>query len=347
MMNRRVFVMSSACLAMTGWAGCRNIATRESVLRQLVLQVAVPELQALPKVSRELASALHQVKHGDAASLENAQRALRKALLAWQRVQAFRNGPVVESNALLRSTFWPARRLAIGSVIEGNATIHSALVESLGVDAKGLFALELMLFEQTAREEWLGPHGERVIALAAAFADDVRERADAVLRQLGDGRAFADKFAAGGQESLNRLVNQLVETSETIAADRLLRVLGLQEHDRLLPGQIYGGFSGLSAQLPLASLITTQSLYLGVDDAGLCALVKQVSPAIDTRVRSTFAAALAALKALSGPLEQVVRRDRKLLVQAADAAKALEVALKSDLASALGVTLSIVSGDGD
>jgi len=315
-------------------------------LRQLVLEVAVPDLRALPETSASLVQALQLAAKG--GSLGSARTALQKALLAWQRVQAFRNGPAVDSNALLRSTFWPSREQSIAAVIEGSAAIDAALVENLGVDAKGLYALELMLFDAEFQSSWFdATHAPRALALATAFAVDVRARAQAVQELLGDGHAFADKFAAGGQESINRLVNQLVETSETIAADRLLRVLGLQEHDRLLPGQLHGGYSGLSTQLALAWLTATQRLYLGAHESGLCTLVKQVAPEIDKRVREAFAAAVASLKALDGPLEQVVLHARPRLQEAASKAKALEVALKSDLAASLGVTLSIVSGDGD
>jgi predicted lipoprotein len=346
MMNRRTFVLGTSAVCALLGSGCRRIATREDVLRQLVQEVVIPEIRALPRANQALLHSLRQL--GSEQGLEQARTALRASLLAWQRAQAFRSGPLVESNALLRSTFWPSRKLAIDAAIEAGDSIDAALVERLGVDAKGLYALELMLFDDGLRASWFAPaRVKRASALAVAFAQDVSQRTDAAITLLGDGKAFADQVAAAGQESLNRLVNQMVETCETIAADRLLRVLGLQEHDRLLPEQIHGGFSGLSTQLPRVWLESTQRLYLGHDGSGLCALVKQAAPAIDGRVRSAFASALAGMESLKEPLERVVQRDRAQLQQAASKVRALEVALKSELAASLGVTLSIVSGDGD
>lgn len=348
MMNRRRFVFgSSATLALlaSSSSGCTQVVTREDVLRQLVLTVVAPEIRALPKSSVALVEALR--RWSDTQGLESARSALRSCLLSWQRTQAFRSGPLVESNALLRSTFWPSRRNTIAGAIEGSAPVDATLVENLGVDAKGLYALELILCDERSSEWHTGARAARTRSLAVAFAEDVVRRAATANEQLADGRKFADAFAAGGQASLDKLVNQMVETSETVAADRLLRVLGLQEHDRLLPEQIPGGYSGLSTQLPLAWLKATQQLYLGAGQSGLCTLVKQAAPAIDVRLRTAFDTAVQAIEQLKVPLEQVVQQDRARLQDVAAKARALEIALKSDLAASLGVTLSIVSGDGD
>jgi hypothetical protein len=57
--------------------------------------------------------------------------------------------------------------------------------------------------------------------------------------------------------------------------------------------------------------------------------------------------ALARVRALGPSLEPVAARDPQSVVQAYVALKQLERALKSELASALGVTLTFQSGDED
>jgi predicted lipoprotein len=64
-------------------------------------------------------------------------------------------------------------------------------------------------------------------------------------------------------------------------------------------------------------------------------------------VSQRYTEALAAVRALEAPLERVVTTDRATLAAAAQATKALELALKVDLASALGVTITFQTGDGD
>jgi hypothetical protein len=50
---------------------------------------------------------------------------------------------------------------------------------------------------------------------------------------------------------------------------------------------------------------------------------------------------------LSAPLEQLVTRDRSVIVDAVKALKALEMGLRVDAVSALGVTLTFTVSDGD
>jgi predicted lipoprotein len=162
---------------------------------------------------------------------------------------------------------------------------------------------------------------------------------------LGDGRAFAEQFAAGGQVSLNRLIGQMAGTVENVASNRLNLVLGLDKNHMLRASQVEGWPSGTSQAIALALLIGTQRLYEGKGRLG--DLVKPVAPAIDERIRSGFAEAVVAVEKLGAPLEQIVKVDRPALEGAVTATKALELAMKVDLASALGITITFQSGDGD
>jgi predicted lipoprotein len=154
-------------------------------------------------------------------------------------------------------------------------------------------------------------------------------------------------FAQAGQASVALLVTQLVETVEVIVTDRFERVIGLQRNARLKPGELLGDFAGLSTQLTLATLRQVEALYLGAHEDGLSALVQQSAPEIDTHLRSLLREALHASAAIAGPLERVVRRDASPIERARERAKALELAFKVELTSALAVTLSIAAGDGD
>ena len=53
------------------------------------------------------------------------------------------------------------------------------------------------------------------------------------------------------------------------------------------------------------------------------------------------------MQALGAPLERVVTTNRPALAVAAAVTKVLERSLKVDVASALGVTLTFQTGDGD
>jgi uncharacterized protein len=68
---------------------------------------------------------------------------------------------------------------------------------------------------------------------------------------------------------------------------------------------------------------------------------------LEKRVQEQFEAALAAARAVAGPLEQAAVDRRASLQNAYDQVHALEILLKVDVASALGVTLTFSSTDGD
>lgn len=53
------------------------------------------------------------------------------------------------------------------------------------------------------------------------------------------------------------------------------------------------------------------------------------------------------MQRISEPLERAVERDQDAITDAVSAVKALELALRVDLASALGVTLTFTATDGD
>jgi predicted lipoprotein len=146
---------------------------------------------------------------------------------------------------------------------------------------------------------------------------------------------------------LSILVNQMIGSIEGLAAHRLEHVLELDKLHRLTPKEVEGWPSGLSHELALAQLVGNERLYRGGTSGGLALLTRATAPAIEERVSERYAAALEAVRALPGPLERIVATDRAKLGAAAAATKALERALKIDLASALGVTITFQTGDGD
>ncbi len=357
-LNRRAFLLrmgvsSAAFLGGGLFTACSSPPSRREVLAALVRDVVVPDAQALSKESARLKQSTQRFAGAPTASaLSELQRQWKCTVLAWKRGYAFRAGPIVESNALLRTMFWPVRAREMDSLIESQRAIDAGLLDELGVDLKGLFAMEHLLFAPPRKgtsplERFQGPGGARASEYAVALADDVDRYADSVMAGLADGSLFAQSFAERTEESLGLLVNQLVATVETVAAQRLQFTLDLLKSKRLAVDSVEGGKSGLSTQIVGTLLATTERFYVGVKGQGLAALTKQVSEPIHERVSTAFASARAAVEALDAPLEQVAAQNVKGLEAAAEATRELEISLKVDLASALGVLLTFSLGDGD
>lgn len=349
-MHRRSFVQALLASAVSASPACRKQDPRAEVLRTLIERVMVPNTAEVAKDSRQLELEMAVLAEPSVATLRAARHAWQRSLSSWKRVDAFRMGPISESNSLMRVMFWPARTAGIEALLQGAQPIDDASIDAMGVDRRGLFALEYLLFceepeEQTAAR-FGGAAGERRARLARALAANVSLYADNVVRSLGDGRAYASKFAEAGQDSVNRLVAQLVYTVENVSANRLARVARLVDNGTLKPSEIEGGGGRMSQQLALSYLRASEEIYLAAEH-GLCRLVAAQSPRVDRALRSAFAQAITTVSNLGAPLEEVAARDRIAFDAAAIAVKTLERALKVDLASVLGVTSTFASVDGD
>jgi uncharacterized protein len=320
---------------------CHRAPSREEVVRDLIAHRLVPDQRALAERARELTTVLGSLQAG--APLEPAQRAWREALLAWERVYVFRLGPIVDNSGLLRSRFWPLRVQVLEQRVHAPPPLHEVSVEELGVDLRGMYALEWLLFVDADSLRADSAQGALARSAGSAFARNVQHYADDALDKLRNGVELANKLSEHGQETISKLVNQLVATIETLASDRLAIVLEMHAFKNLRASEVQGAPSGSSRELVLAQLRAADRIYR----QGLATMVQPVAPEIDERVRARFDKALRLVSEIDGPLELVVVRDRKKLEEAFRALKELELTLKVDLASALGVTLTFTAGDGD
>jgi uncharacterized protein len=351
-MQRRSFIQqallaSSACVL----PACGKGGARAEVLRALVLQVVLPNTAAVAQNSRRLHTEVERLgAQPSLATLHAAREQWQRALLSWKRAEVFRNGPIMDTNCLLRVMFWPVRSQGINALLQGSQALDDASIGEMGVDRRGLFALEYLLYSAASDEQLVGefaaPIGQRRAMLARALAGNVSSCAERVGHALGDGNEYANKFADGAQDSLNRLVGQLIYAVENVSASRLARISALAKSGQLKPPAIEGGSGRMSQQIALTYLRASEQLYLGVE-RGLSQLVKAQSVVIDAALRAAFSQAIAAVSNLALPLEEVAERNPAALDAAAEAVRKLERTLRSELSSTLGVTLTFSSVDGD
>jgi uncharacterized protein len=338
-----------ALAALVSLLGCGRPATREEVLRALVSQQLVSDMEALSRDSTALLEATSSIDDPWSEPKRLELRAQwRRTLLAWERLYALRIGPIVDNSGLLRARFWPVRTERVSALLRDPEPLTEARVERLGVDLRGMYALEWLLFAEPAQlllqKGRDGLHARAAIAALSANADRYAQQAG---RQLGDGSALATSFSHDAQQSVSRLVNQMTATIEILASERLGPTLERHAAGGIRKAELPGEHGGVSHLLVLTQLEATERLYLGAGRNGLAALVAEVAPAIDAHVRARFARARALLGSFVAPIEVTVRKNQNLVAQTSTALKELELALKVDLASALGVTLVFNAGDGD
>ncbi len=320
------------------------------MLTALVTELSLSDMTALNTECQRMGAEFERLKRAPSpAQLARAKQQWTAALLAWKRCQVFRTVPVVNTNALLRAVFWPVRPVAIDGVLKSSRKIDAALIEELGVDVKGMYALEVLLFGRSDAELLVAlaePAGAREAELILALAQNVSAYAHAAKAALKDGKSVASTFAQSGKDSMNQLVNAQIASLEGVVM-RMQVVAERQALGTLKQADMEGGLSRISDQIALNQLTAVQRVYLGEHARGLGALVAAVSPSIHAHLQTLFLDTIGAVRALKGPLERAAGERPEVLEHAIVAVRMLEVAYKTELAGALGVTLELVAGDGD
>jgi predicted lipoprotein len=263
-----------------------------------------------------------------ASDRELARSRFLAAALAWKRAQTFRSGPFVTSQAFQRAAFWPPNEQAIDAVLAAPALVDTARVQGLGVDGRGLWALEYLLFSERHAAEW---------ASSSTLRDYGRELSQNVLgyatrlsAQLGDAKRFAAEFAQGDQASVDALVTQIADTLEVVRG-KLERVSrALREHTPL-ENALEGFHSQSSTAVATALVVGSQRLYRG----GLNELVAQVAPEVDARARQGFDRLVTTLAALPPTLDAAVTTRADAFHAVETALRDLQHLFKAELTSAL------------
>lgn len=122
---------------------------RKALLTQLANAVILPTYGTLVEKTEELNTKNQQLCGNlTAENLKISQEAWKATVTVWQSGQSFLVGPAM--NRATAIDFKPARPNLIQDAINGSTTLDLSGVEALGAPAKGLPAIEFLLFENDA-----------------------------------------------------------------------------------------------------------------------------------------------------------------------------------------------------
>lgn len=324
--------------------------TRVAVLQSLVSHVVVTEARDLGAAQRALTEKLAEF---DRAASENALRSARSswknAVRHWVRVESLSVLSTGDGRILLRAAFWPPRIASLEELLRDQSAGSAPQIETLGVDVRGMYALEWLLFGDPAQYILAAtPEGARLRMLALAFARDIERHALELVRVTAAGDALSSALTRDAQATLSRLVNLTTGALEQLVTDRLRPALARRTRAPLAPREIRGGLSGVSSELVAAQLDVIERVYLGGETGpGIAVLVGAVAPAVEQHLRASFRSARERVDGLDRSLEQLAQQDQPRIAAAHAAIRALERVLKTEVASALGITLSFESSDAD
>ncbi len=337
--------------------------------------------------AREAATALQAAvqawqQSGDAADRAAAQDAWRDTMRAWQRVEVLQIGPAASSLTAVAGVdlrdevySWPTTnpcRVDQETVAGGYA--DAAFFDENLVNAYGLDALETVLFgdagnacpgqvDINADGTWdaLGPEG-----VDAARADYAEVLVGGVVDRVGgleqtwspSGGDFSGQLAltnaatpyASEQEALNAVFDALFYLETRTKDRKVAQPLGLRDcATERCPDDVELARSDAGLDAVIANIEGFRLLFTGGDDIGLDDVLVELGHgdlAADLLDRSD--AALAAARAVEGPLEEAVVARPEQVEALNDALKAVADLLKGDLATVLSLEVpSEAAGDND
>jgi uncharacterized protein len=336
--------------------------SREAMLRDVASNAFVSGWQEISARCRELTNCLGQfVDDPNQAALDKARAAWLAAAQASAQMRCFQSGPIADREWTSTFNYWKVLPDRIqGVLFSSSNSVDQTFLDNLGCETKGLFAIEYLLFQQPAPAST----NQNVPPILAELAGQNRERTRSYLLALGrelasqatciaddwntlDASGAQTKFVKGGQQSVNLVVNQLAACLEDVSENHLHFVLVLPNPISRQLYRVERSRSGTSLEGVIATLEGAQQLFRGGGGLGLRDAVKQVNPALAKRIADQFETTMSSVRALGAPLEQVVVNNRPALEKAYEKARTLEVLIKVDVVSALGVTLTFSSNDGD
>jgi predicted lipoprotein len=294
--------------------------------------------------------------------LDSSQAMWMQLRAPWKRITALPFGPLVDEGFDTAIDFWPARPSSIEGGISSGASTQADL-DALGVASKGMPAIEYLLWDPVGGDAAVlarfndvdGPQRCAYLELLAADVELRLLELDAAWR---DADGFADQLAQAGESesfptaalAIDQLLNAMIAGLHDIEDPKLRKPLGA-EIGAPQPELLESRFSDRSLQDARDALEGFARAYLGDQDdqrgPGLTLVVAQKSPDVDERVRDALAAAELALADVPEPLRGSIVDAPEQVEAAADAVHELRTVLTAEVASLLGVTVSLSDNDGD
>lgn len=292
-------------------------------------------------------------------TLAAAQQQWLNLALAWKHAELFDIGAVEAAfvHPRIETTANPA---FIEAFIAGKDTLNEGYIETRGSSAKGLRAIEYLLFSaeggNTAVLEKFtaaSDAGRRKAYLDAAAQNLLHKATE--LDSLWNGEYKHQFVAADGTEangSLSMLLNEMVALLEEMTHTRLGEPLGKKTGGQFHPELMEGHASQSAFRNLQASLQALEDTYYGAhrdvkDRTGIDHYLDAIGAGGDAplsaRIAAQFEACHHALESMPTPLVNNAAAAEKTYEEM----QALLRLFKADLSSSLGIAITMNDGDGD
>jgi predicted lipoprotein len=358
MRRARQLVAAACCLTLLAGTARGAEDTYIALNIGLGIHYLVPGYEALAaSADQQLAKLENFCEAPDERGLEASRGAFHNAMDAWMRVQHIRSGPISKGFRAERINHWPERRQAVARTLDAlmvrrdPAALDKEAFARSSVAGQGLSALERLLFTPGALAALTAgdPAAQYRCALVLAIGRNVADIAGATAREWrGDvlptlGQGGGSTYFYSPRNAAKQLLEDLAHLLQVAADLKLEPVLG-PGLETARPDLAENRLSGRSVRNLVLNLRSAEAMYgdTGSRHASFSALVTTQAggAALDARMHSLFAAAVAAAQAIPAPLDQAV------VEPGAGAYRQVETlrnTFREEVPDAVGITLGYTS----
>lgn len=332
----------------------------EEVLASLTDLIVVPGYHEVAAESRNLRSSLEELcSTRNDESIASARQVWRDARRVWLRSQSTWFGPVMDRRSVGLIDWPEVEPDRIESVLSERPNLSEDDVRyTLASSQRGLGAVEYLVFGDDALER-LSADSNRcdyLVTLGRVIEGETSAILEGwtVKREEGEG-SYSGYFTGRASSSLitKQAVAELVRTQvflvRVIVDMRLASALGLRESGQDL-SQIPGGLGHNSLADLRNQVLGLRDMYQGHDSEdglGISDIVRPQSDSTDDRMRDHFAASMAAIDAVEGPLVTAILERPEQVREVYDRLDELQVTLNTEVVSQLAVAVGFSDTDGD
>ncbi|MCJ8164085.1 imelysin family protein [Pontibacter sp. E15-1] len=336
---------------------------RQAMLVNYSENLIVPGYAALSTKTTALEASV--AAFADAPStgtLASARAAYQEAYMAWQQVGMYGFGPAEEQLLRNNINIYPTAT----DEIEANVAAGSYdLQAAANLDAKGFPALDYLLYgagtEAAVVDQFTaGAQAANRKKYLQDVASLIQQRTQAVYEGWTSGK-YAAKFQASTGTAvgsgIGNLVNQLNADIDVTKRAKVGIPSGRFTSGSALPEKTEAYYSHTSLELLKQAIRAEKAAFMGqsasgANGQGLDDYLDHVKAPyngglLSEAIEAQFDAALAAADAVQGPLSDAVTTQPVAVTKVYDALQKLIVLTKTDMPSALGVTISYTDNDGD
>ncbi len=347
-MNRTLLAATLIILSITSCQKTENKtsetvdfdALKTEVLHDFTNKVAIPNYADLDNGGQHLFSTIETLKNEPTEqNLSAARQAWKDMRAIWEQCEGFLFGPVEDNDYDPNMDTWPTDYVQMDSLLNSNSSLSLGAIQQTTLSLRGYHPIEYILF---------GNHGNRLAASITdrqktymlSLAEDLKKTCNALhlswtsapqfysqqVMNAGDGSTVFSKK----QEVYLAIVEALTGICEEVGAGKMKDPFDTQD-----PTIVESPYSGNSIADFKHNLIGLQNVYLGRygsnDGKGLNDLVAAKNKALDNKIQSQIAAAIASFDNITVYFEEAIFSQRLQVQQVMQTLETLQQTLDSEL----------------